>query len=161
MRLFRSPALLRLVAAFLVGGLGGTIAPTALAQGAREASIRSLLNNDDAFERALAAAHAPEAAADPVGAFADAYADAVGGNLTAQVVRDLLDGQAFGLVAPVVPDPAFVPASVTVAPGHGALLGVLPASVGTPRASRDSILDTEAAPAVSRPEADQSRPRAP
>lgn len=161
MRPFRSPALFRLVAVLLVGGVGATLAPSAVARDARAVSLRALLDDAEAFETALAASRAPEAAADPVGAFADAYVEAAGGGLTAEFVRDLLDGRSFGLVAPVVPEAAFVPAPFSTTHGSGAGAGVIPASVSEGIGRSASGHASEAVASLSRPEATSSRPRAP
>lgn len=161
MRPFRSPAVLRLVAVLLMGGVGATLAPSAVARDARAASLRALLDDAAAFETALAASRAPEAAADPVGAFADAYVEAAGGGLTAEFVRDLLDGQSFGLVAPVVPEAAFAPTPVSTTHGSGMGVAVLPATVAAGIGLSVSGRASEDVAVCSRPEAASSRPRAP
>ncbi|MEM1117627.1 MAG: hypothetical protein AAGJ11_14045 [Bacteroidota bacterium] len=159
MRLLRTPALLRLVALLLVGGVGASVAPTAAARDARADDLRSLLDDAAAFETALRAAQAPEAAADPVAAFAAAYAEATGGAVTAEVVQDLLDGQSFGLVTPAAPEAVFAPTPASVTSGAGAGILTTPTVVSSPTAT--SVVPSVAVAAPSRPEAVQSRPRAP
>ncbi len=129
MRPFRSRLLLRTVAALLVAGVGTTLAPAAVARDAREDALRSLLNDEEAFEAALDAARRTAEGADPRAVFVDAYVAATDGQVAAEVVEYLLDGESLGLVAPALPDDAFVPTPTPTSPppsGGAAILSPTP-----------------------------------
>lgn len=89
--------------------VAATLAPTAAAQDAR-ADAFALLNDGAAFDAALAASMRAEAGEDPLQVFVEAYVEAAGGDVSAEVVYHLLDGPALGHVAPPVRPVAFVPA---------------------------------------------------
>ena len=119
MRPLRHPLVLRALALVLLAGTASAWVPTAEARDARADALRSFLDDADAVEHALRAAHAAEG--DGAEAFAAAYAEAAAEAVSPEAVRQLLRGQGVGAVAPVLPDLAFVPAPSATAPsGHPA-----------------------------------------
>ncbi len=160
MRPFRSQLLLRIVATFVVVGVGLTLAPAAVARDAREDALRSLLNDVEAFEMALdAARHAQDA--DPRAVFVEAYVAATDGEVAVETIEHLLAGASLGLVAPVLPDEAFVPtppAAPTPPSGSAAVLTLAP-RMGVATSPQAVRLD-DPIPAL-RPKGRALQPRAP
>ena len=157
MRLVRHVFVLRLVAAVLVASLGLTLAPTAGAQGGG-AALHALLNDEDAVQRALDAAHAAAAGEDPVAVFAQAYADAVEG-VSAEAVIGLLRQPSMSGVTPPAADEARATAAAgpTLSASVAAL--VEPATDATPTGEALGVAPD--GPLALRVQAPSSRPRAP
>lgn len=120
MRLFRQPVILRVVAAVLAVAVGLTLAPTASAD-ARAEAVRAVLDDKDAFEAALTAARASD---DPVMAFAEAYAEATDGAVSAEAVARILDGASMSGLAPVPPTDR-----VVRAPAAGPMASAFPVAL--------------------------------
>ena len=145
MRLLRHPPVLRALALVLLVGTGAAWVPTVEAHDARADALRSLLDDAAAFDSALRAAE--RADGDAAEAFASAYAEAAGHDVSAIAVRQILRGQGVGCVAPVLPDLAFVPApAATQTPSGPASPGVLadgasaaPAAVSAPPAGQGAL----------------------
>ena len=123
MRLLRRPLVLRALALVLLAGIGAAWVPVASARDARADALRSLLDDADAFERALRASRSADG--DALDVFVETYAEAAGDAVSPEAVRQLLRGQGVGAVAPVLPDLSFVPAPAATAPGGHPAPGVL------------------------------------
>ena len=151
MRAFRSVLLRRLVAAVLLAGLGAPLAPTASAQ-----SVETVLDDERAFDLALRAAWAADA--DPIRAFAHAYAEATDGAVTAEVVERVLGAASMSGVPPAVADETFAHTKRAVALG-----GAVVPEHARPAPATEAVQACGAAPAevdgASIP--NESRPRAP
>ena len=152
LRPFRSDLLRRLLALTLVVGLSAPLVPTASAQD----TLTSALDDERAFEAALRAAHAAEG--DPVAAFAEAYALATGGAVTAEAVERLIGGASMSGVLPAVADPGFAQAHRAVALG-GAV--VVSAEATPTLVAHTARLGATAEEAPTVPIASEARPRAP
>lgn len=135
MRLLRSRLLLRLVSTLCVAGLAATLAPAA---DARPDALAGLLDDVAAFEAALDAAHAVPVE-DAREAFVDAYVAASDGAVAPEAVRQLLDGDAMGLVAPPVAPKASVPSPGTAGTPMG-VAGLPPTAPGRLAASASAHL---------------------
>lgn len=112
----RSRLLLRCITALLVVGVVSTLAPAAVARDARAEALRALLDDAAAFEVALEASRGAAAGEDPVDVFVTAYVEEAGGDVDADVINHLLDGQSFGWMPPVGRDAAFVPTPPSAPP---------------------------------------------
>ena len=123
MRPLRHPLVLRALALVLLSGIGTAIVPAAAAHDARADALRSFLDDADAVDAALFAARATEG--DAAEAFAEAYAEVAGHDVSVEAVRQLLRGHGVGLVAPVPPEVVFVPTSAAPAPSPSASAAVL------------------------------------
>ena len=152
MRAFRSDLLRRLLALTVVAGLSAPLAPTASAQ----ATLTSALDDERAFEAGVRAAHAAEG--DAVAAFADAYARATGGAVTAEAVERLIGGASMSGVLPAVSDPGFAQAHRAVALGAAVAAASPAATVRTAHTARLGSPTEAPRPAPVRSE---SRPRGP
>lgn len=163
MRLFRSQFLLRIVATVLVVGVGGMLVPPAAARDAEESALRSLLDDEAAFEAALAAAREAGEGAAARDAFVQVYVQAAEGAVAAEVIYQLLDRQSLGLVAPVFPDAVFVPAPLAApSPTRGAGAAVLSTAAAVPTAVRAALVPPAQPPVPLRHPAERLRqPRAP
>ncbi|MGB3542540.1 hypothetical protein [Rubrivirga sp.] len=157
LRQLRRPALVRALAALVVAGVGLTLAPTAVA-GARADAVRAVLDDVAAFELALEAAHASD---DPVEAFAQAYAMATDGAVTAEAVVRLLGSTSMSGVTPVPVEDTRARAAIA-----GPAPSASPAFATSP--SRFALEDVPAALAVDladhedgRATASPSQPRGP
>lgn len=151
-RPLRSVLLRRLVVAALAVALGLPLAPSASASPAL-----AVLDDSEAFERALAAARAAEPGTDPLDVFAQVYADAVDG-VTAEAVAHLLGAPSLSGVPPVAPTEALAKAQPAPSPS--------PASVMGERTDAVRFLASRRAPARTvdlpvRRSAPSLRPRAP
>ncbi|WP_412063211.1 hypothetical protein [Rubrivirga sp. IMCC45206] len=117
MRPLRSALLRRLVVAALAVALGLPLAPSAAASPAL-----AVLDDSEAFDRALAAARAAEPGTDPVDVFAQVYADAVDG-VSAEAVAHLLGAPSLSGVAPVTPAEALAKAQPAPSPSPASVAG--------------------------------------
>ena len=161
MRPFRSRLLLRLVATLVVVGVGATLAPAAVARDARQDALRTLLGDVEAFETALDAARMAGDAVFARDAFVEAYVASADGDVAPEAIYDLLDGDALGLVAPVLPDEAFVPTPPAAPSPHGGSAAVVaPTAEAVLVASSHAVWQGEAAP-PHRAEGRSLQPRAP
>lgn len=142
----------------LVAALGLPLVPAVGAQGGAP-SLAVVIDDAEAFELALAAAHDAEAGADPLVVFAEAYAAAVG-DVSVEALVHLLGQSSMSGVLPPAHDEAFVSSKLaTPASTSAAALGAA-VDVDAPAALVGEI--TEAADlAPPRPLAPSSRPRAP
>lgn len=156
----RSRLVLRSVATLLVVGVASTLAPAAAARDARADALQTLLDDEAAFEAALAASHEAAPGAEAVDAFVEAYVAAAHGAVDADAVRRLIAGHAFGWAVPVADGAAFVPAPTSAPPSTAGAWAPAPpeprpdVAPAAPAGTGDAVfVSQEAAPSV--------RPRAP
>lgn len=162
MRPFRSRLLLRTVATLLVAGVASTLAPAAVARDAREDALRSLLNDEAAFEAALDAARDAADGEDPRALFVEAYVAAADGEVAVEVIEHLLDGESLGVVAPVLPDAAFVPTPAPApSPPSGGLAALMPTTPAVGASAAPQAVRLGNSVLVQRPEGRPLQPRAP
>ncbi|WP_412067676.1 hypothetical protein [Rubrivirga sp. IMCC43871] len=132
MRPLRSALLRRLVVAALAVALGLPLAPSAAASPAL-----AVLDDSEAFDRALAAAKAAEPGTDPVAVFAQVYADAVDG-VSAEAVAHLLGAPSLSGVVPVAPSEALAKAQPAPSPSPASVTGERVAEVRSSASNRVS-----------------------
>ena len=157
-RPLRLDTLRRLVAATLVAALGLPLVPVVGAQGGGP-SLSVVLNDAEAFEQALAAAHAAVPGDDPLLVFAEAYAAAVG-DVSVEALVHLLGQSSMSGVLPPAHDEAVAASKTAGPPATSAAALVAAVAVAVPAAPVGAASGEEALPA-SRPLAPSSRPRAP
>lgn len=158
MHLLRLDALRRFLAATLVVALGLSVVPTASAYGATP-SLSSMLDDAEAFETALAAAHAAAPGDDPLAVFAETYAASVDG-VSADALAHLLGRSSLTGILPPVHDDALATSKVQVPPTVASAvvwLGTTPA----PTAGLTEASATRVETAPLRIKAPSARPRAP
>ncbi|WP_420453951.1 hypothetical protein [Rubrivirga sp.] len=156
MRTLRLDTVRRLVAATLVAALGTSLVPAVGAQ-AGPPSLSAVLDDAQAFEAALEAAHAADDGADPLVVFAEAYAAAVG-DVSAEALAHLLGQSSLSGVLPPAHDEALATSKVTTLTASAAV--ALDAPTSAPLAATLATGPEAEAPAL-RALAPSSRPRAP
>ena len=157
MRLLRLDTLRRLVAATLVAALWLPLVPAAGAQGGAP-SLSAVLDDAEAFEEALAAAHAADSGADPLVVFAEAYAAAVG-DVSVEALVHLLGQSSLSGILPPAHNEAVAASKAAGPPATSAAVWAV-ADVVVPAAPVGAASGEEARPAP-RPLAPSARPRAP
>ena len=157
MRTLRLDPVRRLVAAILVAALGTSLVPALSAQ-AGPPSLSAVLDDAEAFDAALDAAHAADDGADPLVVFAEAYAAAVG-DVSAEALAHLLGQSSLSGVLPPAHDEALATAKVVTLVASAAVALDAPSTAPSPARSLAAGPDAEA-PAL-RALAPSSRPRAP
>ncbi|MEM0961374.1 MAG: hypothetical protein AAGK21_02380 [Bacteroidota bacterium] len=128
MHLLRQPTLRRFVAALLAVAAGATVVPTAQAD-ARTTAVRSVLDDDEAFESALAAARSSD---DPIAAFAEAYSEAVDEAVSAEAIARLIGAASFSGVAPVTVEDTRIRVLATGSGSSSPLASVVGAAASPP-----------------------------
>ncbi len=155
MRPLRLAPVRRLVAAILVAALGAGLVPAVGAQATP--SLSAVLDDAEAFDAALVAAHAADAGADPLVVFAEVYAAAVG-DVSAEALAHMLGQSSLTGVVPPAHDEALATSKVTTLAASATVADRAPAPA--PLAAVPALGAEAEAPAL-RALAPSSRPRAP